>query len=71
MAIRRATRRAAWACEHAAFSSTVYDVLIGDGRIADATIRQVHFKHLDVVPATPDLAGAEVELVDAPRSRAT
>ncbi len=45
---------------------TVYDVLIGDRTIADATIRQVHFKHMDVVPATPDLAGAEVELVDRP-----
>ena len=30
----------------------------------DAIIRDVQFKHLDVVPATPDLAGAEVELVD-------
>jgi len=44
--------------------TTVYDVLIGDRSIEDATIRQVHFRHLDVVPATPDLAGAEVELVE-------
>ena len=44
--------------------STVYDVIIGDASIADATIPRVLFKHLDVVPATPDLAGAEVELVD-------
>ncbi|MGH7616414.1 MAG: ParA family protein, partial [Gemmatimonadaceae bacterium] len=44
--------------------STVYDVIIGDSSIADATIHRVHFKALDVVPATPDLAGAEVELVD-------
>jgi chromosome partitioning protein len=43
--------------------STVYDVIIGDGSIADAIVHSVHFKHLDVVPATPDLAGAEVELV--------
>ena len=43
---------------------TVYDVLIGERALADATIRGIHFKHLDVVPATPDLAGAEVELVD-------
>ncbi len=48
------------------FSSTVYDVLIGGSSIADTTLRQVHFKHLNVVPATPDLAGAEVELVDKP-----
>ena len=45
-------------------SATVYDVLIGDRPIADAIIRQVHFRHLDVVPATPDLAGAEIELVE-------
>ena len=44
--------------------TTVYDVLIGDRPLADALIRQVNFKHLDVAPATPDLAGAEVELVD-------
>ena len=46
--------------------ATVYDVLIGESPAADATIRNVHFKHLDVLPATPDLAGAEVELVDRP-----
>jgi len=43
---------------------TVYDVVLGDRTIADATIRRVHFNYLDVVPATPDLAGAEVELVE-------
>jgi chromosome partitioning protein len=46
------------------FTSTVYDVIIGDVAIADATVRQVQFASLDVLPATPDLAGAEVELVD-------
>jgi chromosome partitioning protein len=46
--------------------ATVYDVLIGESPAAEATIRHVHFKHLDVLPATPDLAGAEVELVDRP-----
>jgi len=44
--------------------STVYDVILGNTTIADATVQRVHFMHLDVVPATPDLAGAEVELVD-------
>lgn len=43
---------------------TVYDVLIGERNLADATVRHVHFKALDVVPATPDLAGAEIELVE-------
>jgi chromosome partitioning protein len=46
------------------FKSTVYEVLIGNASIADATVQRVLFKHLDVVPATPDLAGAEIELVD-------
>jgi chromosome partitioning protein len=46
------------------FESTVYDVLISDRTLAESTIHSVLFKHLDVVPATPDLAGAEVELVD-------
>jgi chromosome partitioning protein len=45
-------------------STTVYDVLIGDRPLKDAIIRQLNFTHLDVAPATPDLAGAEVELVD-------
>ena len=45
---------------------TVYDVLIGERTLADVILRQVHFKHLDVAPATPDLAGAEVELVERP-----
>src|ERR1700755_2802236 len=45
------------------FTSTVYDVLIGDRPIADAILKGIQFKRLDVVPATPDLAGAEIELV--------
>jgi chromosome partitioning protein len=48
------------------FNTTVYDVLIGDRSADDAIIHSVQFKHLDVLPATPDLAGAEVELVDRP-----
>lgn len=52
--------------EREGIGSTVYDVLLGDATVADSTIRKVHFKHLDVLPATPDLAGAEVELVDRP-----
>ena len=42
---------------------TVYDVLLDSSRIDDAIIHEVQFKHLDVLPATPDLAGAEIELV--------
>ena len=50
----------------AGFTVTTYDVLLGDATIDDAIIRHVQFRHLDVLPATPDLAGAEVELVDDP-----
>jgi chromosome partitioning protein len=47
------------------FQRTTYDILIGQADIAETRLRHVQFEHLDVVPATPDLAGAEVELVDA------
>jgi chromosome partitioning protein len=47
-----------------AINETVYDVLLDPQRIAGAIMHQVQFKHLDVLPATPDLAGAEIELVD-------
>jgi chromosome partitioning protein len=43
---------------------TVYDALIGAAPIVDVLVRGVQFAHLDVAPATPDLAGAEIELVD-------
>jgi chromosome partitioning protein len=44
---------------------TVYEVLIEATPIEEAIARSVQFSHLDVVPATPDLAGAEIELVGA------
>ena len=43
---------------------TVYDALIGAARIGDVVVKAVQFTHLDVAPATPDLAGAEIELVE-------
>ena len=53
------------------FSATTYDVILGEVAARDAIVRSVQFKHLDVLPATPDLAGAEVELVGkAGRERA-
>ncbi len=45
-------------------TQTTYDVLIGESTIAAARHRHVQFPTLDVLPATADLAGAEVELVD-------
>lgn len=54
-----------------AINLTTYDLLIGECAIEEATWRNVGFRHLDVVAATPDLAGAEVELVSkANRERA-
>jgi chromosome partitioning protein len=52
--------------ERAQFRATIYDVIIGASPLDDAIVERVHFEHLDVAPATPDLAGAEVELVDRP-----
>jgi chromosome partitioning protein len=49
-----------------AISKTVYDVLIGSALLEDVLHRGVQFRHLDVAPATADLAAAEVELVDQP-----
>ena len=50
---------------------TIYDVLIGASPIDEIIHRAVQFRHLDVAPATADLAAAEVELVDQPeRDRA-
>jgi chromosome partitioning protein len=46
---------------------TVYDSLIGDRPLAEVILRSIQFAHLDVAPATPDLAGAEIELVSRPR----
>jgi len=45
----------------------IYDCLV-DGRPIEDTIQPaVHFPMLDVVPASRDLAGAEVELIERPK----
>jgi chromosome partitioning protein len=43
---------------------SIYDVLIDGMNAADAIVSEVHFPFLDVLPATRDLVGAEVELVN-------
>lgn len=43
---------------------SLYDVLLGEASAQQAIRRAVHLPKLDVLPATPDLAGAEVELVN-------
>jgi chromosome partitioning protein len=54
-----------------AIPATVYDVLIGSASAVAAILPAIQFRHLDLLPATPELAGAEVELVDHPtRDRA-
>jgi chromosome partitioning protein len=45
-------------------TSTVYDALIGQIPLDQVILRAIQFAHLDVAPTTPDLAGAEIELID-------
>ena len=52
--------------ERSEIGTSIYDVLTGATTIARARHRSVQLKLLDVVPATADLAGAEVELIDRP-----
>jgi chromosome partitioning protein len=45
---------------------TIYDVLMGEAPLADA-VQETRIPGLSLVPATVDLSGAELELVDIPR----
>jgi chromosome partitioning protein len=45
-------------------TGTVYDALIGERSLDEVILRAIQFAHLDVAPTTPDLAGAEIELID-------
>ena len=45
-------------------TSSLYEVLLEGRPVAEARIEHVHFPQLDVVPATQDLVGAELELVN-------
>lgn len=42
---------------------SVYDALVGAAPLEDSILRGVHFPLLDLVPATQDLVGVEVELL--------
>jgi chromosome partitioning protein len=46
--------------------ASLYGVLMDLGTIGSAIHRSVHLKFLDIVPATRDLAAAEVELAELP-----
>ncbi len=43
---------------------SMYDVLTDGAPLSDIIIPEVHFPYLDLAPATRDLVGAEVELVN-------
>ena len=45
---------------------SLYDALLEGVPLSSARISAVHFPYLDVVPATQDLVGAELELVNRP-----
>ncbi len=49
--------------EHPAGTPSIYDVLIGGVPVGDVLTTSTEFPLLQVVPATIDLAGAEIELV--------
>jgi chromosome partitioning protein len=46
--------------------NSIYGVLLDMAPIGGAIVRGVHLPYLDVLPATQDLAGAELELMDQP-----
>lgn len=48
---------------HAAREYSSYDLLVGDASLSDAVIR-TRVPLLDIVPATQDLSGAEIELIE-------
>jgi chromosome partitioning protein len=50
--------------EPGSLSLSLYDAMSGDADINDVVRREVNFPSLDVVPATQDLVGAELELVN-------
>ncbi len=45
--------------------ATIYDVLVEGVPLEEATVKGLHFPHLDFVPSSQDLVGAEIELVGA------
>ncbi len=51
--------------DHAHRDRSSYDLLIGQSSIEDASV-QTKVPRLEVIPATVDLAGVEIELIDDP-----
>jgi chromosome partitioning protein len=52
--------------DKSAVASSVYEVLVDGAELAGSVLHKVHFPCLDLLPASQDLVGAEVELVDQP-----
>src|SRR5690349_13531963 len=52
--------------DKAAILTTLYDVLLNEAPAAEV-IRPTRVARLDILPSTPVLAGAEIELVDLPQ----
>ena len=50
---------------HSQRTRSTYDILLGDSNVADAVIA-TRIPRLDIVAATADLSGAEIELVEVP-----
>ncbi len=50
---------------HEQQSKNLYSLLLGEEKIKDVIFKTNH-KTLDIVPANPDLVGAEIELIDIP-----
>lgn len=62
--IRRATPHGIKGAPHASGQPSVYDVIEGRKRIAEVKCTCPDFDNLDVVPASIDLSGAELEVAD-------
>ena len=60
---RRATASTALGVEHPPGTPGTYEVLIGGATLADHVVESTEAPNLAVLPATIDLAGAEIELV--------
>lgn len=50
---------------HEQAEKNIYHVLIGEKKISDSLFQTSH-RNLEVIPANPDLVGAEIELIDVP-----
>ena len=51
--------------DHNKILNGTYEVLIGEKRASETLLRNSTFK-LDLIPSTPNLSGAEIELIDLP-----